>query len=623
MKRKRLGEVLRERGHISHAELSKAIEEQQGKLVHLGDLMLERGLVSKQDLASALAEVTHVPYVDCDKLEIDPEILKLIPHTMAQRCCALPIHAEGTKLVVTMAEPQNLHFVDELRFSTGMDVVTRLSFRKEIETAIAKWYRSVEDPQSADGIHADDDSPDMEFVSTSSLQRNIEAMQEMQAELLHKSTPAVRLVASAIAAASAKGASDIHIEPQSSEMVVRLRIDGMLREFQRIPRNLQNSVISRIKILADMDIAERRAPQDGRFLVRIAGRKVDLRVSTLPTQNGEKVVMRLLESDAPSQDLSNLGIPREIAEPLKEFLRHPQGMILVTGPTGSGKSTTLYSSLNVVRRPTVNVITVEDPVEYVVPGLNQVQVNAKVGLTFAACLRSILRQDPNVIMVGEIRDKETAEIATKAAQTGHLLLSTLHTNDAVSAITRLLDLGVPGFQIASSVTAIIAQRLVRRLCSCREEAPASPEYIARLRELGIQASPVKQYFATGCEKCDMTGYKGRVGVYEMLILNETIRSIIRSGSRSDEIHAIAHHDGMRRMQEYAIDCVNQGATTLEEVLRVVPFEHIFSLRCRSCHKELSAAFQFCPNCGRGQSDLQNAEGRPLIGQGATSSEYEQ
>jgi type IV pilus assembly protein PilB len=623
MKRKRLGEVLRERGHISHAELSKAIEDQQGKLVHLGDLMLERGLVSKQDLASALAEVTHVPYVDCEKLEIDPEILKLIPHAMAQRCCALPIHAEGTKLVVTMAEPQNLHVVDELRFSTGMEVVTRLSFRREIEAAIAKWYGGIYEPVLADGIPSAEDAPDMEFISTSSLQRNIEAMQEMQAELLHKSTPAVRLVASAISAASTKQASDIHIEPQSSEMVIRLRIDGMLREFQRIPRNLQSSVISRIKILADMDIAERRAPQDGRFLVRTAGHKVDLRVSTLPTQNGEKVVMRLLESDAPAQDFTALGMPLEIANSLKEFLRHPQGMVLVTGPTGSGKSTTLYSSLNLVRRPTVNIITVEDPVEYVLPGLNQVQVNSKVGLTFATCLRSILRQDPNVIMVGEIRDKETAEIAVKAAQTGHLLLSTLHTNDAVSAITRLIDLGIPAFQIASSVTAIIAQRLVRRLCSCREEAAASPEYIARLAELGVETPPEKQHFATGCEKCDMTGYKGRVGVYEMLVLSETIRSLVRSGGRSDEIHAIAHHDGMRRMQEYAVERVNEGATTLDEVLRVVPFEHVFSLRCRSCHKELSPVFQFCPYCGRGQNESQNTPGRMLVGQGAISGEYEQ
>ncbi len=618
MKRKRLGEVLRERGHISHAELSKAIEEQEGKLVHLGDLMLERGVVSKQDLASALAEVTHVPYIDCESLEIDPEVLKLIPHAMAQRCCALPIHEDGTRLVVAMAEPQNLHVVDELRFSTGMEIVARLSFRKEIEAAIAKWYSAPEDAESTESIVSSDESPEMEFVSTSSLQRNIEAMQEMQAELLHKSTPAVRLVASAIAAASAKGASDIHIEPQSSDMIVRLRIDGMLREFQRIPRNLQNSVVSRIKILSDMDIAERRAPQDGRFLVRIAGRKIDLRVSTLPTQNGEKVVLRLLESDAPAQDFSTLGMPREIAEPLREFLHHPQGMVLVTGPTGSGKSTTLYSALNLLRRPTVNVITVEDPVEYVIPGLNQVQVNAKVGLSFAACLRSMLRQDPNVIMVGEIRDKETAEIATKAAQTGHLLLSTLHTNDSVSAITRLLDLGVPGFQIASSVTAIVAQRLVRRLCSCREHTPASPEYAARFRELGIETPPVKQFFATGCAKCDMTGYKGRVGVYEMLVLSEPIRSIIRSGGRSDEIHGIAHHDGMRRMQEYAIDRVNEGATTLEEVLRVVPFEHISSLRCRLCHKELSPTFQFCPYCGRAQSESQKMQAPVLAGQRSDS-----
>lgn len=622
MKRKRLGEVLRERGHISHAELSKAIEEQQGKLVHLGDLLLERGLVSKDELASALTEVTHIAYVDCQHLQIDPEILSLIPHAMAQRCCALPIHAQGTaKLVVAMAEPQNLHVIDELRFATGMDIVPRLCFRSELEAAIEKCYCAAEEPAVAE-IPGEDEAPDMEFVSTSSLQRNIEAMQEMQAELLHKSTPAVRLVASAIAAASAKQASDIHVEPQSSDTIIRFRVDGMLRDFQRIPRSLQNSVVSRIKILSDMDIAERRAPQDGRFLVKIAGRKIDLRVSTLPTQNGEKVVMRLLEPEAPAQTFSALGMPPEIADPLMHVLRQPQGMILVTGPTGSGKSTTLYSSLNLVRRPTVNIITVEDPVEYVLPGLNQVQVNTKAGLSFATCLRSILRQDPNVIMVGEVRDKETAEIAIKAAQTGHLLLSTLHTNDSVSAIARLLDLGVPGFQIASSVTAIVAQRLVRRLCSCHDEGPATPEYAARLLELGGRAAPRTQYFATGCEKCDMTGYKGRIGVYEMLTLDETIRAIIRSAGRSDEIHAIAHHNGMRRMQQYALDRVWEGATTLDEVLRVVPFEQSFSLRCHSCQKELSAAFRFCPYCGSGQSEPRNPTGRVLVGQGANPGEFE-
>jgi len=626
MKRKRLGEVLRERGHISHAELSKAIEEQQGKLVHLGDLMLERGLVSKKDLASALAEVTHVPYVDCDQLDIDPEILKLVPHSMAQRCCALPIQAQGTKLVVAMAEPQNLNVIDELRFSTGMDILVRLSFRSEILTAIEKWYSAARDAEIAvDDIVPAADAPDMEFVSSSSLQRNIEAMQEMQAELLHKSTPAVRLVASAIAAASAKQASDIHVEPQSTDMVLRLRIDGMLRDFQHIPRSLQNSVISRIKILADMDIAERRAPQDGRFLVKIGGRKIDLRVSTLPTQNGEKVVMRLLEPEAPAQGFAGLGMPPEMADALAHLLRQPQGMILVTGPTGSGKSTTLYSSMHLVRRPTVNIITVEDPVEYVLPGLNQVQVNSKAGLTFATCLRSILRQDPNVIMVGEIRDKETAEIAIKAAQTGHLLLSTLHTNDSISAVTRLLDLGVPGFQIASSVTAVVAQRLIRRLCSCREELPVTPEYAARFRELGIHAPPTRQFAANGCEKCDMTGYKGRIGVYEMLAFDDAIRSTIRSGGRSEEIRSIAQHSGMRQMQEYALERVARGDTTLDEVLRVVPFEQRFALRCPSCHKEIAPAFAFCPYCGRnlGGAEASSSQGQMLVGQGARPSEYEQ
>jgi type IV pilus assembly protein PilB len=620
MKRKRLGEVLRERGHISHAELCKAIEEQQGKLIHLGDLMLERGLVSKKDLASALAELTHVPYIDCESIEVDPEILNLVPHAMAQRCCVLPVYAQGAKLVVAMAEPQNLHVVDELRFATGMEIVPRLSFRSEIKAAIEKCYGRAEQVEAAvaEAISPTTDGPDMEFFSSSSLQRNIEAMQEMQAELLQKSTPAVRMVASAISAAAAKQASDIHIEPQTGDTVIRFRVDGMLRDFQRIPRSLQNSVVSRIKILADMDIAERRAPQDGRFLVKISGRKIDLRVSTLPTQNGEKVVIRLLESDAPAQGFTGLGMPQEIAHVLTQALKQPQGMLLVTGPTGSGKSTTLYSSLNLVRKPTVNVITVEDPVEYALPGLNQVQVNTKAGLTFASCLRSILRQDPNVIMVGEIRDKETVEIAIKAAQTGHLVLSTLHTNDSISAVTRLLDLGIPTFQIATSVTAIIAQRLVRRLCSCRAEIPMTPEYASRLLEVGVQSPPAKQYVPTGCETCDLTGYKGRVGIYELLMFDDGVRAVVRSSARTDEIQAIAQQNGMRRMQEYAVERVCSGETTLEEAMRVVPFEQILSVQCPSCQRDLSPTFLFCPFCGDRRSDHGSRKPQPhaMVGQGA-------
>src|ERR1700690_2577100 len=621
MKKKRLGEVLRERGHISPADLNKAIEDQQGKLIHLGELMLDRGLFAKSQLAAALTEITHVPYVDCDNLEIEPEVLSLLPRAIAKRCCVLPIHCQGTKLVVAMAEPQNLQVLDELRFSTGMDIIPRLSFRTEISKAVDKSYGQVEEAQAAvaEAIAPTTDDPGMEFISSSSLQRNIDAMQEMQAELLQKSTPAVRLVASTITAAASKGASDIHIEPQVTDTVVRLRVDGMLRDYQRIPRSLQNSVVSRIKILSDMDIAERRAPQDGRFLGKILGRKVDLRVSTLPTQYGEKVVMRLLESNAPLQNFGMLGIPPEISEGLLRVLAQPQGMLLVTGPTGSGKSTTLYSSLNQVRKPTVNIITVEDPVEYAVPGLNQVQVNTKAGLTFASCLRSILRQDPNVIMIGEIRDKENAEIAINAAQTGHLVLSTLHTNDSAAAVSRLLDLGIPGFLIATSVTGIIAQRLVRRLCTCHDEVPMTPQYASKLLEAGLTNPPETQHVPNGCDACDLTGYKGRVGIYELLMLDESLRSAVRAGSRNDEIRILARQGGMKLMQQYALERVREGLTTLDEVLRVVPFEKLKASLCYSCKHDLSPSFIFCPYCGEktGDADQRLNAQHSLVGQGAS------
>jgi type II secretory ATPase GspE/PulE/Tfp pilus assembly ATPase PilB-like protein len=424
-------------------------------------------------------------------------------------------------------------------------------------------------------------------------------MREMEVELYQKSktTPAVLLVASMIQSAAIKRASDIHIEPQSTDTTIRFRIDGMLREHQRIPRTLQHTVVSRIKILADMNIAERRTPQDGRFLVKIGTRRIDLRISSLPTQYGEKVVMRLLEADAPMQNFATMGLPQVIEDRMKHALGLPQGMILVTGPTGAGKSTTLYSALSFVRKPSINIITVEDPVEYALPGLNQVQVNTKAGITFATCLRSILRQDPNVIMVGEVRDKETAEIALKAAQTGHLVLSTLHTNDSVSALTRLMDLGVPSFQISSSVTAIIAQRLIRRLCSCARTTPATPEFTSQLLHAGIVNPPAVQKVANGCDDCDLTGYKGRIGIYEMLLLDEPIRAMVRDGRNNDDIRAHARRSGMKLMHEYALEHVRDGLTTLAEVQRVVPIEQIKAPVCVACGRELAANFLFCPFCG--------------------------
>lgn len=601
MKKKRLGEVLRERGHLSAADLNKVLIDQQGKRIHLGELLLQSGLVAKGDLVSALAEISTIPYLDCTRVQVDPEALKLVPRAMAKRCNVLPFKVQKSSLVVVMAEPQNLNTLDELAFKSGKKIIPRLGFRSEIGLAIDRHY-GILAPEPANTLAPLSSSLEeqgMEFISFSDQQRNVDAMREMEAELFQKSkaTPAVQIVASMIRAASAKRASDIHIEPQTSETSIRLRVDGILRELQRIPRALQNSVASRIKILSDMDIAERRTPQDGRFLVKISGRRLDLRVSTLPTQYGEKVVMRLLETEAPMQDFAALGFPDWIADRLQQTLSLPQGTILVTGPTGSGKSTTLYSALNFIRKPSINVITVEDPVEYAIAGLNQVQVNTKAGLTFASCLRSILRQDPNVIMIGEIRDKETAEIALAAAQTGHVVLSTLHTNDSISAVTRLLDLGIPAFQIGVSITGIIAQRLVRRLCSCRKPAPITPEYTAQLLQFGITSPPQVRYTSIGCDDCDLTGYKGRIGIYEMLVLDDAIRSAIRDGGRPDAIRSLARAAGMRLMHEYALEHVLQGLTTLKEVQRVVPLEQVSNASCASCLRELSPAFFFCPYCG--------------------------
>lgn len=623
MKRKRLGEVLQERGQISVADLNKAVADQQGKVIFLGEMLLERGLVKQKDLVSALEEVSHVPYVDAATVEVEPDALKLIPLAIAKKFCLLPVRRDGARLVVVMAEPQNIGTIDELRFTTGVTVSPRLGFRNEIFTAIDRHYsnigaasaparKGVEKREAVNEVDEDTVLPDMEFVSTSARQANQDAISEVQAELKSKRTPAVRLVSQIILGAMQKRASDIHIEPQANETMVRVRVDGVLRELERVPRNVQNQLISRIKILSDMDISERRAPQDGRFMVIIGPRRLDLRVSTLPTQYGEKVVLRLLDTNAPSQSLSDLGLPPGVATQLEGLLRSPQGMILVTGPTGSGKSTTLYASLNMLRDIAVNIVTVEDPVEYVLPGVNQVHVNVRANLTFASSLRSILRQDPNIIMIGEIRDSETAEIAMKAAQTGHLVLSTLHTNDSVAAVVRLLDLDVPGYLIASSVTGVLAQRLVRKLCACHTTQPAPPELASRLAAVG-RTDPIDSVAVpVGCQECDFTGYRGRVGIYELLVLNEAIRELVRTEGRVDQIRDVARANGLRLMQEDALDKVRDGVTTLDEVLRVVPFEFSATQDCPKCGQKVVSGCRFCSNCGAACSTKTKPKFAPVL-----------
>jgi type IV pilus assembly protein PilB len=605
VKKKKLGEVLRERGHISAGDLTKIVAEQHGKVMRLGELMLERSLVTKDELASALEAVTAVPYINCAEVTPEAEVLHLIPRHLAIRGCVFPIRKEGTKLVVAMAEPQNIGLSDELKFTTGSNISPRLGFRAEIFAAIEKFYGgkvsaaegASSEPSAVSGSAEQDAGPQMEFVSTSSRQANRDAIQEAQAELVRRHTPAVRLASEVIMAAAAKHASDIHIEPQVDGVIVRIRVDGVLRDLQRVPSVLQNSFISRIKILADMDIAERRNPQDGRFLVKMGASEIDMRVSSLPTQYGEKIVMRLLNPNEAVRGFAELGLPPAVEATLLESLALPQGMMLVTGPTGSGKSTTLYAALNHLRRPEVNIVTVEDPVEYVLPGVNQVHVNVRAGLTFASCLRSILRQDPNVIMVGEIRDKETAEIAMKAAQTGHLVLSTLHTNDAVSAVTRLVDLGIPPFMISSSITAVMAQRLVRRLCTCKGMQAPTVANIERMAQLGLLEPVDSVYVPVGCELCETTGYRGRIGIYEILPFDETVRDAVRTGVRNEDIRNHMRDIGMKLMQEDALDKILAGMTSIDEISRVVPVHTGSFPECSQCSRRISPTFQFCPHCG--------------------------
>ena len=601
MKRKRLGEILQDRGKISAESLQRLFKEQEGsKMTRLGELILERGLVDKPSLVKALEEVSRVPYLDCLTMQCEEEVLKIIAKPMAVRLDVLPVRMEEGRLLVVMAEPQNVATIDELRFTCGKDILPRFGFRAEILSAIVRNYDHFvagAAPLAAGLKGAQASGAEIEFISTSSRQANREAIQEIQAELTQRRTPAVRLVSEMIQKAMAKQASDIHIEPQATLTAVRVRVDGVLRELETVPRNLQNALVSRIKILADMDIAERRAPQDGRFMVAVGLRRVDMRVSTLPTQYGEKVVMRLLEASAPISSFADLGFPPDVAEKLRQLIAMPQGMLLVTGPTGSGKSTTLYSALNHLRKPAVNIVTVEDPVEYALPGINQVHVNARAGLTFANCLRSILRQDPNVIMIGEIRDLETAEIAMKAAQTGHMVLSTLHTNDSVSAVARLLDLGIAEYLIATSVSGILAQRLLRKLCVCRTYKPVAPDSAERLAALGWTQLPDRIAWPQGCSACDHTGYKGRVGIYELLVIDESIRAVLRGGYKPELVRSAARAAGMRRMQDDALEKIQSGITTIEEVVRVVPMEAVSTSGCERCGFELPPAYVFCPYCG--------------------------
>lgn len=592
--KRRLGEVLLDRQQINVQALEAAIQEQEGKALRLGEILLDRKLVEKAPLAAALSEITRVPYLDAASVTPEPKALERIPREAALQYCAFPARFEHHALVTIMAEPQDLYVVNTLQFLCGQRIAPCLGFRQEIEQAIQAHYPSAK-PASSDSL---DGEPEAEFISSNTSERARAAVREFQAELRHERTPAVRLVSQILVLAAKRNASDVHLEPVASELVVRFRVDGVLHEAMRLPGDVRAHVISRLKIVADMDIAEHRAPQDGRFLVRMCGRQFDIRASSLATQHGEKIVLRLLDPATAQRSFADLGFSSAHTDALTRVLRQPQGMLLVTGPTGSGKTTTLYAALNTIRSPKLNIVTIEDPVEYMLEGVNQVQVSAKTGRSFAECLRSMLRQDPNVILVGEIRDAETAEIALRAAQTGHMVLSTMHTNDTVAAINRLLDLHVPPFLIASSLSAVVAQRLVRKLCICRhQELPTSEEESEMPQAALSQFRARALWRPTGCGECSGSGYRGRVAACELLVLEEEVRAGIREGHRDTEIRDLARANGLKLMQEEALSKVEQGITSLEGVLRLVPFEFAEQKRCVICRRLLASSFLFCPHCG--------------------------
>lgn len=558
-----IGDLLVREGLISQDQLKAALAEQRGNGYRLGYNIVAMGLVSETDLTRVLARKYRVKAVDLSRIDkIDDRMIKTVKPEIAVRHLVLPLRRVGRTLTVAMANPQDLSAIDELRFSTGYDIEAVVAGEYSLRKAIEKYYETVDD--GLQDMLQEFDDEDIEVVGGD--QEEEVSVTALQAQV--EEAPVVRLINAVLTSAVQKGASDIHIEPYEKELRVRFRIDGALREIMRPPMKMKAALTSRVKILADLNIAERRIPQDGRIRLRMGKRVIDFRVSTLPGVFGEKIVLRILDKSNLQLDLEKFGMEKKAEEDFVGAIRNPYGMCLVTGPTGSGKTTTLYSALMKVNTEEVNIMTAEDPVEYNLRGVNQVQVRPDIGLTFAAALRAFLRQDPNIILVGEIRDLETAGIAIKAALTGHLVLSTLHTNDAASTITRLIDIGVEPFNVASAVNIVTAQRLVRRICNnCKTEHTIEDEVLEAARIPEEQLKQLTFYHGEGCEGCDASGYKGRQGLYEVMPMSHTLRAMIMQGDSADAMKRRAVEEGMLTLRQDGLLKAGRGVTTLEEVLK--------------------------------------------------------
>ncbi|MFP5333898.1 MAG: GspE/PulE family protein [Actinomycetes bacterium] len=553
---KQLSDILLEHGLVDETQLAAAFDEHQRMGRPLGRVLVEQGALSESQLVAALASQIGLEFVDLTEFPVDGSALARISPAVCRRHTVLPIGYDNGKLVLAMADPGNVFALDDVRQMSGMEPRPVVATREDLLAAIDRYCRA----------DADLDELTSEMETAEQAADDLSKMREIVED-----APIVKYVNLLITQAIQDRASDIHIEPTEHDLRVRYRIDGVLHEVMRSPKQITSGVTSRLKIMADIDIAERRVPQDGRLSVNAHGKKIDLRVATLPTVWGEKVVMRILDNSTARLDLGDLGFSDSNFERYATSFSKPYGMILVTGPTGSGKSTTLYATLNIVSRPEINVITVEDPVEYRLPGINQVQVNPKAGLTFASALRSILRSDPDVVLIGEIRDHETAQIAIEAALTGHLVLSTLHTNDAPSAITRLTEMGIEPFLVGSATDCVLAQRLARRLCSkCKAPyQPSSGELeAAHFPWLPGEELPML-YRPVGCSSCAKTGYKGRLALHEVMSVTEEVERMAVERASATDITAVARKQGMVTLREDGWAKVIQGITSIEEVLRVV------------------------------------------------------
>jgi len=552
---KQLGDILREDGLVSEEQLASAIAEQQRVGRSLGRVLVDLGALTEGQLVAALASQIGLRYVDLTDYPVDGSAVASVPSAVCRRHSALPIGYEDGRLVVAMADPGNVLSIDDLRSLTGMEIQPVVATKSDLAAAINRFHRADADldelTMSLDNSDEDDDLAKVREVVDDA--------------------PIVKFVNLLITQAIQDRASDIHIEPAERDLRVRFRIDGVLHEVMRSPKNIQAGVISRLKIMADINIAERRIPQDGRLSVNANGKKIDLRVATLPTVWGEKVVMRILDNSTAMLTLADLGFSEPNYVNYSESFTKPYGMILATGPTGSGKSTTLYATFNIVSTPEKNVITVEDPVEYRLAGINQVQTNVKAGLTFASALRSILRSDPDVVLIGEIRDHETAQIAIEASLTGHLVLSTLHTNDSPSAISRLIEMGIEPFLVGSALDCVLAQRLARRLCSkCKEAYSPTEEALRHARYPWSPGHPIPTlYRPVGCSICAKTGYKGRLALHEVMPVSEEIERLAVERSSAETIGRVAREQGMVTLRMDGMAKVGLGVTSLEEILRVV------------------------------------------------------